>query len=176
MKPEKTFDQMNATERTKFLGFRSYSEKEKKQREREFKKRGSDLTIKFLQTLMAQENLVISRDMSPQEKEAMYKKTVTDTYDYAFENGYSTYDLESVARNLQDLAVISERMANYANGEHVKLAYALTGENKFEYVPVKTMTNLTQTALDVFPRETIIEDDEITEPAKEDVIPEETKL
>jgi len=172
-KPEKTFDQMNATERTKLLGFRSYSEKEKKQRQKDFQRRGSELTLKFLHELMLNENLVISRDLSDAEKEATYMTALNTTYDFAFKNDYTTYDLESVTRNLQDLAVMTERMANYANGEHAKLSFALTGENKFEYASIKKMANITQTALDVFPREEIIEDDEITEPAAEDIATED---
>lgn len=171
---EKTFDQMNATERTKFLGFRSYSEKEKKLRQKEFIKKGSELTVMFLKAILAKENVVISRDMSDQEKDAMYKDVINETYDFAFNNGYTTYDLESVTRNLQDLAVMTERMANFANGEHAKLSFALTGENKFEFAPMKTMANITKTALEVFPREEIVEDDEITEPAQEDIAKEET--
>ena len=77
---------------------------------------------------------MISRDLSEQQKEKFYTKAVNETFDYALNNNYTMYDLESVSRNLQDLGTVTERMANFASGEFFKLAYSLTGENKFEYV------------------------------------------
>ena len=164
---QKTFDQMNATEKTKFLGFRSYSQKETKEREKAFKKRSSDLTIYFLKELLDQEDLMISRDLSDQDKEKFYAKAVNKTYDYALQNDYCLYDLESVVKSIQDLAVFSERMANFANGEYYKLSYALTGENKFEYASMRKLMDITKVAMEVFPKAEIIED-KITDPAPED--------
>lgn len=164
---EKTFDQMNAKEKTKFLGFRSYSQRETKEREKLFKQKCSDLTIYFLKTLLEQPELVISKDLSEQDKEKFYAAAVNKTYDYALQNDYSLYDLESVVRTIQDLSVFAERMANFANGEYYKLSYSLTGENKFEYASMKKIADITKVANDVFVKEDPIED-EITDPAQED--------
>ena len=64
MTPQKPFDQMNAREKTEFLGFRSYSEREQREREKMFTQRASELTVYFLKTLLSQEELMISRDLS----------------------------------------------------------------------------------------------------------------
>lgn len=163
---EKPFDQMNAGEKTKFLGFRSYSQRETKEREKMFKQRCSELTIHFLKTLLEQPDLMVSKDLGEQDKDKFYSVAVNKTYDYALQNEYSLYDLESVARTLQDLAVYAERMANYANGEYYKLSYALTGENKFEYAPMKKIADITKVANDVFEKETPVEDDVVEEESK----------
>jgi len=175
METQKPFDQMNATEKTKFLGFRSYSQRETKERERMFKEKASELTVFFLKTLLEKEDVKISRDLSDEEKQKNYSDAVNKTYEYALQGNFSLYDLEGVARTIQDLSVFAERMANYAQGEYYKLSYALTGENKFEYVSMKKLMDITKVASDVFPKPSILEDDEVTEPAKEDVIPEEPK-
>jgi hypothetical protein len=158
MTSQKTFDQMNAREKTEFLGFRSYSEREQKIREKMFTQRGSDLTIHFLKTLLAQEELMIARDLSEQQREKYYVEIINNMYDYAVNNDYTMYDLESVARNLQDLGTQAERMLNFAVGEPWKLSYALTGENKLEYVPLKKIMDLTKVAKDVFPKDAIVDD------------------
>ena len=149
---------MNAREKTEFLGFRSYSPREQKEREREFTQRGSELVIFFLKKLFEQEEIMISRDLSEQQKEKFYTKAVNETFDYALNNNYTMYDLESVSRNLQDLGTVTERMANFASGEFFKLAYSLTGENKFEYVPLKKIMDITKVAKEVFPKDAIVDD------------------
>lgn len=158
MEVKKTFDQMNAREKTEFLGFRSYSAREQKERERAFTERGSNLTVFFLKALLSQEDVMVSRDLNEQQKEKFYTKAVNETFDYALNNGYTMYDLESVSRNIQDLGTITERMANFASGEFFKLAYSLTGENKFEYVPLKKIIDLTKVAKDVFPKDAIVDE------------------
>lgn len=169
---EKTFDQMNATEKTKHLGFRSYSQREIKERERAFKERASDLTIFFLKALLDQEGVMIANTLSDQEKEKFYTVAVNKTYDYALSKGYSLYNLESVVKTLQDLAVYSERMANYAQGEYFKLSYALTGENKFEYVSMQKLEDIRKVASEVFPKGEILEDEEpVDSEAKDEVTP-----
>ena len=156
---EKTFDQMNATEKTAFLGFRSYSQKEQKIREKETIKRGSELTVVFLQELLKKEDVVISKYLTEEQREANYKTAINTVYDYAFNNGYSLSDLESVEKNLVDLAIFTQRLSNYASGEYFKLAYAITGENKFEYASLKKIADITAVAKDTFPKDAIIEDD-----------------
>lgn len=167
---EKTFDQMNATEKTAFLGFRSYSQKEQKQRERDAIRRGSELTIKFMTDLLAVPDLVVSKYSNEETKEKNYKEVITGLYNFAFNNGYSLSDLESVEHNLMDLAIFSQRLTNYANGEYFKLAYSITGENKFEYASLKKLANITEVARDVFPKDAIVEDE-----VEETVAPEATK-
>lgn len=159
MEVKKEFSQMNAREKTEFLGFRSYSEREQKEREKAFTSRASELTVFFLKTLLAQEELMISRDLSDQQKEKYYTKAVNDTYEYALNNNFSMYDLESVSRSIQDLGAVTERMANFASGEFFKLSYSLTGENKFEYVPLKKIMDITKVAKDVFPKDAIVDEE-----------------
>lgn len=149
---------MNAREKTEFLGFRSYSEREQREREKIFTQKASELTIYFLKTLLAQEELMISRDLTEKQKEQYYTKAVNETFDYALNNGFTMYDLESVSRGIQDLGAVTERMANFASGEFFKLAYSLTGENKFEYVPLKRIMDITKVAKDVFPKDAIVDD------------------
>jgi hypothetical protein len=158
MTPHKPFDQMNAREKTEFLGFRSYSPREQKEREKNFINKGSELTVLFLKTLLEQPELLISRDLTDQQKEKYYIEAVNNTFDYALNNGFSMYDLESVSRSIQDLGAVTERMANFASGEFFKLAYSLTGENKFEYVPLKKIMDLTRVAKDVFPKDAIVDE------------------
>jgi len=158
MTPQKPFDQMNAREKTEFLGFRSYSEREQKEREKMFTQRGSELTVLFLKKLLEQEDIMISRDLTEQQTEKYYVATINNLYDYAVNNGYTMYDLESVARNLQDLGTHAEHMLNFAVGEPWKLSYALTGENKLEYVPLKRIMDITKVAKDVFPKDAIVDD------------------
>ena len=167
MEVKKTFDQMNAREKTEFLGFRSYSPREQKEREKNFTSRGSELTVLFLKTLLDQEDLMISRDLTDQQKEKYYTEAINKTFDYALNNGYSMYDLESVVRNIQDLGTVTERMSNFASGEFFKLAYSLTGENKFEYVPLKKIIDLTKVAKEVFPKDTIIDDEPVDNEIKQ---------
>lgn len=159
---------MNAREKTKVLGFRSYSKREQKERERAMTDRASTLTVYMLQRLLAQEGVRVSRDLSDQEKDKFYTTPINETYDYAYNNGYSLYDLESVMRGIQDFATHLERMANFANGEMWKLSFAMTGENKFEYVPLKKISDLT-TAL----KETFKHEDEAPEESDE---PEATPI
>lgn len=149
---------MNAREKTEFLGFRSYSEREQREREKNFTTRASELTVFFLKTLLAQEEVMISRDLTDQQKEKYYTKAVNDTYDYALNNNFTMYDLESVSRSIQDLGATAERMANFASGEFFKLAYSLTGENKFEYVPLKKIMDITKVSKEVFPKDAIPDD------------------
>ena len=165
MTPNKPFDQMNATEKTKVLGFRSYSERELKLREKKFAKDGSDLTVFFLRKLLSNPDVAVDRTMNDVDKQKMYQDAINDTYNYAFENGYSLTNVEAVARNIQDLGAIAERMANFANGEYLKLSYALTGENKFEMAPLSKIESLRKVASEVFPKEEIVEDEVVEEVA-----------
>lgn len=150
---------MNAREKTEYLGFRSYSERENKEREKMFTRKMSELTVFFLQSLLNQEELMIARDLTDIQKEKYYSKAINETYDYALKNDYSLYDLEAVARTLQDLGTMAERMSNFASGEFFKLTYALTGENKFEMVSLKKIADITASAKAVFKHEEAPEED-----------------
>ena len=93
---EKKFDQMNATEKTAFLGFRSYSQKEQKQRERDAIRRGSELTIKFMTDLLAVPDLVVSKYSNEDTKEKNYKEVINILYNFAFNNGYRDHGYSSI--------------------------------------------------------------------------------
>lgn len=172
------YEAMNATEKTKFIGFKIFSDREMKDRTKKADKRRSDATKKFLTDLLANPNVAFGAKMSEAEIEVVYKDVINNFYDQGVKDGLSTKDFEEVMNNLIAIAYVFKRVLNEPQTESMRLTFALTGENSIGDVPVREILAITKIASEMRPVEPSEYDNEpsqgqMTDEGIKDVLAEE---
>ncbi len=171
---------MNASEKTKFIGFKVFSDREAKDREKKAVARRSDATKQFLTDLLANPNVAFGAKMSEQELEVVYKDVLNNFYDNAVKGGISTKDLEEVMNNIIAIAYMFKRVLLEPQTESMRLTYALTGENSIADVPIREVIAITKIAAEMRPVEPTEYDNEpsqgdTVDQGIKDVVTEEAK-
>lgn len=171
---------MNASEKTKFIGFKVFSDREMKDRTKKADKRRSDATKQFLTDLLANPNVAFGSKMSESEIEVVYKDVLNNFYDNAVKGGISTKDLEEVMNNIIAIAYVFKRVLLEPQTESMRLTFALTGENSIGDVPIKEVIAISKIAAEMRPIEPSEYDGEpsqgqVADEGIKDVIAEEAK-
>ena len=174
------YEAMNAKEKTAYIGFKVFSDREIKDRTKAAEKRRHELTAKFLTMLLANPDAKFCKELKDSEHEAMYKNVLNTFYDEAVKEGYTTKDLEEVMNIIISLAYEYKRVLLEPQTESMRLTFALTGENSIGDVPLREVIAITKIAKDIKPVEASEYDNEpsqgqMTDEGIKDVIPAEEK-
>ncbi len=145
------YEAMNASEKTKYIGFKVFSDREMKDRTKKADARRSDATKKFLTDLLANPNVAFGSKMSEQEIEVVYKDVLNNFYDQAVKDGITTKDLEEVMNNLIAIAYVFKRVLLEPQTESMRLTFALTGENSIGDVPIREVIAISKVAAEMRP-------------------------
>jgi len=147
---EKKYSEMNATEKTAYMGFKHFSDRELKDRQAKAVERRVAGFRKFMGDLVALPHLELGKHMDEKALGTVFQKPINDFYDYATKSGLTPSDLEATVDNIIQCAFMIKRAVNNATSEQMSLTYALTGENNMADLPLKDIANLTEVAKDVF--------------------------
>jgi hypothetical protein len=145
------YDAMNASEKTKYIGFKIFSDRELKDRQKKAIARRTAATKKFLEMVLSNPELELGSHLDGQKLEAMYKDAINNFFDQGVHEGLTTNDLEGVMNNIISIAYMFKRTMNEAATEAMRLNYALTGENAIADVPLKEIMQITKVAAEMRP-------------------------
>lgn len=175
------YEAMNASEKTKYIGFKIFSDRELKDRQKKAIARRTAATKKFLEKVLANPDLELGSHLDGNKLEAMYKDAINTFFDEGVQEGLTTNDLEGVMNNIISIAYMFKRTMNEAATEAMRLNYALTGENHVADVPLKEVMAITKLASEMRPKAPTEYDDEPSlgqtadEPVKDVEATEEAK-
>lgn len=145
------YEAMNASEKTRYIGFKIYSDRELKDRQKKAIVRRTAATKKFLEKVLSNPELELGSHLDGNKLEAMYKDAINSFYDEGVHDGLTTNDLEGVMNNIISIAYMFKRTMNEAATEAMRLTYALTGENAVADVPLKEVLQITKIASEMRP-------------------------
>lgn len=151
---------MNASEKTAFIGFKIFSERELKERQAKAVTRRVAGFKKFMGDLLATPNLELGKHMDEKALEAVFRDNVNNFYDYALNEGLTSADLEGIMDDIIQVAFMFKRTMNEASTEVTRLNYALTGENQLTDVPLKDVIKTAQLLKETRPAKPSEYDDE----------------
>jgi hypothetical protein len=160
MNKNKEYQNMNASEKTKFMGFKHYSEKELNQLQLDNEKRRVSLFRHLLEELLAIKNLRLGKHLSDVELSDTFSKMINDFYYWTVDNGYTGEDLKSVVDNLVWIQQLVERSHRQVGIEETKFNYAITGENDLGNLPIKQLMALAELGMGTRPDEPVVDEDQ----------------
>jgi hypothetical protein len=149
---DKPYSAMNAREKTEYIGFKCYSERELKDRTTKATARRTEAVKRFLTALVTNPAFIIGKGVTEKELEPAFKEAINYSYDEGVKLGLTTNDLEAVEEGIIQIAYMFRRTRNEANTEIMRLGYALTGENNLGDVPLKDVIALSKVAKDLRPK------------------------
>lgn len=156
----KEYQKMNASEKTKYLGFKHFSDSELKAREKASEVRRVALFQQILEVFVAVPNKRVGRNVSEQELQAIYADPINNFYQWAVDNGYTGKDLKATVDNVIMISALLNRAFNQSVIEETCFHYAFTGENDLGDVPIKDLMNLAKMGMETRPDEPVIIDEE----------------
>ena len=142
-KDGKNYSSMNASQKTAYLGFKIFSERELNDRQKKAVARRTAGARKFLEDVLANPDLELGKHMDDNALGRVFQEPINGFYDYAVKEGLSMGDLDAIMDDIIQIAYMFKRTSNEASSEVMRLAYALTGENQMSDVPLKDVKNLT---------------------------------
>lgn len=166
---QKSYNNMNASEKTRALGFKHYSERELNERAKASEARGTELFKELFKRILAIPELRLSKHLSEKDQETIFASPINDFYQFVTENGYTANDLKNLTENIIAFAYVVKRMENQHNVEATRFNYGFTGENDLGDVAISRLIKLSEAALSTRPDEPVVEDepDEAIDPQPE---------
>jgi len=155
----KPYSAMNAKEKTEYLGFKMFSDRELKDRQKAAVSRRTEGVKKFVGDVLSSPQLELGKHMDEAGLEPIFKDAVNNFYTYAVQNNLSIGDLDAIFDDIVQIAYMFARVKNEASSEVMRLSYALTGENALVDVPLNSILKITETVKSVAPRNTTTEYD-----------------
>ena len=142
---KKSYNSMNASEKTAYLGVKIFSDREIAARQRDAMARRVPAGKKLLEAIIANPNFTFGKHLSEQQLEPAFKDAINEWYDWALkEAGLTPADLTSVIDGIIQIAYMLKRTENEANLEVQRFNFAVTGENELGNVPLRDMAKIAQ--------------------------------
>lgn len=138
------YEAMNASEKTKYIGFKIFSDRELKDRQKAAVARRTEGFKVFMQSVLAQPELELGKHLDEKGLEKSFREPVNNFYQYAVDNGLSRADLEGIMDDIIQCAFMFKRTMNEADTDIMRLSFAFTGENATADVPLKKVMQLTE--------------------------------
>lgn len=171
---KKPYSAMNASEKTKHLGFKHFSDKELNQRQKDAEARRIVLFRKILGDFLALPTLRLGKHVTEEQFKEVYQDTINNFYQWAIDEGYTGNDLKATVDNIIMISAFVNRAVNQINVEETCFNYAFTGENNLSDLPLKKLIAMSAMGMETRPDEPVIEDEveevkdvEVADPNKE---------
>lgn len=153
MSKNKAYSAMNATEKTKYIGFKIFSERELNDRQKKAVTRRVSGFRKFMGDIVALPHLELGKHMDENALGKVFQEPINNFYDYATKSGLSPNDLEAIMDDIIQCAFMFKRTMNEASTEQMRFTYAFTGENQLGDVSLKDLATFTAAAKENFKRD-----------------------
>lgn len=145
------YEAMNASEKTKYIGFKIFSDRELKDRQKVAVARRQTAVVVFLTSLIGNPDFAVGKHLTDEQLDKSFREPINNFYQYAIDNSLSRADLEAIMDDIIQIAYMFKRTHNEADTDLMRLSFALTGENNLADVTMKEVMQLTEVMKELKP-------------------------
>lgn len=142
MSDQPKISQEEADKKTAELNVKIYSTEELEERTKVATARRIAAFKKFLLDVVNSEKAGLIDQMDEAELAEGYASPINELFAYAEENGLTVNDFKAIKKNILQLGLVFERIETTADRYKEQLMFSLTGENKYEDLPIRKVEDL----------------------------------